>query len=541
MIELFGEGPGAHPAEWHYNRMNGGSPRRHGRGGRPSRVPARTGGHRRGARCGYFAGPGRGRGSATGRYCEAPSILRTIVCLHRRDRQLDWTRNADRSSGEAGPDCGRAPRTFSAISAPDIVARGGAIGRVFEYYWLSAPNHTYDVAGHGTGSRQAAAVSQWTSGHQIASLEHLRWGLYRFYVDSLLYFGNVRAAYRRLRDLTREELDQFFRAKRFDTDKMRARGPGLPLLPIPRDDRYLVAEYACKSFDTAAGRSRFAEAITGAYRAHVQQGGSPVVSVDELIQGRFVSETFRGAQQQFQLSADDIIADVVGNEDELRAKVTVLEGKFNSARAAALANTRRYLSMVEDLDVYVATSMRTREHFRRMASFCEDIFGDRQLADLNLRYFDPTLSAAEGHIDKGLIECLMVDSAKALVYYAGDRESLGKDFEAAMALSRGKPVIFFCDDAEKERMYREVHPLTRLIEFDTGVAIGAMVATSIDTVRALLTSLFHNSMEYDIVKTGTGALHLNERLTGCLVRLQTHDRLLQETFWNYYHHRGATI
>jgi hypothetical protein len=57
-----------------------------------------------------------------------------------------------------------------------------------------------------------------------------------------------------------------------------------------------------------------------------------------------------------------------------------------------------------------------------------------------LRYFDPTLSAAGGHEDKGLIECLMVKCAKLLVSCAGDKESYGKDAEAAMALSLGKPV-----------------------------------------------------------------------------------------------------
>jgi hypothetical protein len=51
------------------------------------------------------------------------------------------------------------------------------------------------------------------------------------------------------------------------------------------------------------------------------------------------------------------------------------------------------------------------------------------------------VSAAEGHEDKGLIECLMVKCAKALVYCAGDRESYGKDAEAAIALSLGKPII----------------------------------------------------------------------------------------------------
>ena len=70
--------------------------------------------------------------------------------------------------------------------------------------------------------------------------------------------------------------------------------------------------------------------------------------------------------------------------------------------------------MVHDLDVYVATSMRRREDFRKMATTCQQIFHDDRVKGLELRYFDPTLSAAAGHEDKGLIECLMVKCAKAL-------------------------------------------------------------------------------------------------------------------------------
>src|SRR3984957_20217517 len=142
--------------------------------------------------------------------------------------------------------------------------------------------------------------------------------------------------------------------------------------------------------------------------------------------------------------------------------------------------------MLGDLDVYVATSMRTRQDFRNMADTCERIFADNRLKDMNLRYFDPTLSAAGGHEDKGLIECLMVKCAKVLVYSAGEKESYGKDAEAAMALSLGKPVIFFCDQEKRSRFYRDVHPLSRLIEFDTGVAVGAMVTDSIADVSTLL-------------------------------------------------------
>jgi hypothetical protein len=154
---------------------------------------------------------------------------------------------------------------------------------------------------------------------------------------------------------------------------------------------------------------------------------------------------------------------------------------------------------------------------------------------MHVRYFDPTLCAAEGHEDKGLIECLMVKCAKVLVYCAGKKDSYGKDAEAAMALSQGKPVIFLCDEEQRSRFLRDVHPLSRLIEFSTGVAVGAMVTSSVADVSQLLHRIFENRMEYELEQARPGYLRLKERLTKSVVRLQTSDDLLRETFWNYYH------
>ena len=212
-----------------------------------------------------------------------------------------------------------------------------------------------------------------------------------------------------------------------------------------------------------------------------------------------------------------------------------LAAVFSDARKKALENTKNYLSQVDDLDVYVATSMRTRDDFRRMADLTETIFGDKRLAHLHLRYFDPTLSAAQGHEDKGLIECLMVKRCKALIYIAGEKDSYGKCAEAAMALSLGKPVIFLCDREARLRFYKEIHPLSRLIEFDTGVAVGAIATDTAEQVSELLYRIFSNKMEYLLERTDAGYLRLRERLTNSVVRLQTNDILLNETFWNTYH------
>jgi len=405
----------------------------------------------------------------------------------------------------------------------------------FRFYWLSAPSHVYEVQTVSTFD------PDWLTGDSIVSVDHLRWGLYRFYVDALLFFGNVRSAYRTLRGMGELELLEFFEVRKVQTQRLIDRGPPLPLESIPQDNRHLIAEMACKSLD-GGHNADIVQRLTGAYEDHRRRTGATVVSVDELMDGSYVKKNYPDRQEQFHFAADELGQTVVGSVKELQDHLAARQLVFERARNAALANTDLYLSMVEEMDVYVATSMRTREDFRRMASLCDAIFNDHRLHDLNVRYFDPTMSAARGHIDKGLIECLMVKAAKALVYCAGEKESLGKVAEAAMALSQGKPVIFLCENKQQERMYRDIHPLTRLIDFNTGVAVGAMIADSADMVANLLNRILRNKMEYVLEQRavgnadpdGPGYLFLKERLTDSVVRLQTNDLMLQETFWNYY-------
>lgn len=403
----------------------------------------------------------------------------------------------------------------------------------FHYYWLQAPDrHPYDVR-HVPGFSE-----QWLSAEgMIVSLAHLKWGLYRLYIDGLLYFGNVRTAFRKLRDLTFAELEEFFCCERFDTEKIKRRGPSLPLKFISKDSRYLISEMACKSYGDGMDGDLRAVLVT-AYKAYVA-AGNPSPTIRELLLNRVPTE-LQARQPEFIFSADEVLDDKVSSEPELAAKYELIAAKFASVRKAALDNTTYYLSMLSDLDVYVATSMRTRQDFRSMADTCERIFGDPRLKEMNLRYFDPTLSAAGGHEDKGLIECLMVKCAKLLVYCAGEKESYGKDAEAAMALTLGKPVIFYCDQEQRRRFYRDVHPLSRLIEFETGVAMGAMVTDNVQDVSELIARIFENRMEYFLEQSKPGFLRLKERLTDSVVRIQTNDQLLTETFWNHYHNDRDT-
>jgi hypothetical protein len=400
----------------------------------------------------------------------------------------------------------------------------------FRYYWLQAPDqHPYSVL-----DLPGFSENWLRSGDAIVSLAHLKWGLYRLYVDALLYFGNVRTAFRKLRDSPISEIEAFFRLERFDTDAIKRRGPSLPLKSIAKDSRYLISEMACKSYGDVAGVDGDLRAtLVEAYKTHAA-AGHPSPTIRELLENR-LPKGVQVRQQEFIFSADELLDERVASESELSEKYERIASKFEEARKAALDNTRYYLSMLSDLDVYVATSMRTRQDFRSMADTCDHIFSNDRLKQMNLRYFDPTLSAAGGHEDKGLIECLMVKCAKLLVYCAGEKESYGKDAEAAMALSLGKPVIFYCDQEQRGRFYRDVHPLSRLIEFETGVAVGAMVTDDLGEVSELIYRIFENRMVYYLEQSKPGYLRLKDKLTDSVVRLQTNDQLLAETFWNHYH------
>jgi len=403
----------------------------------------------------------------------------------------------------------------------------------FRYYWRDIPEHPYDV------TSISAFEKGWTVGDDqiINGLDHFYWGLYRLYVDGLLYFGNVKAAFSSLRSMTFEEVQTFFRIKRFDTNAIAARGPALPLNKIGRDDRYLISEMACKTFgELPETRNAALKVLEAAWEKHADAGGGAIDFRDLL--KRYVVNPSN--EEQMLLSYDDVVAQSVNSKMEVKSQFDQVVNKFLDARQKAIENTQYYLSMVNDLDVYVATSMRTRQNFRDMSDACDHIFSNTRLKGLHLRYFDPTLSAARGHEDKGLIECLMVKCAKLLVYCEGEKESYGKDAEAAMALSLGKPVIFFCDHGKKTNFYRDVHPLARLIDFRSGVAVGAIVSDDVDQVSELIYRFFVNGMRYRLEHhtTRRGFLKLIEELTGSVVRLQTDDELITKTFWNNYHNRA---
>ncbi len=403
----------------------------------------------------------------------------------------------------------------------------------FQYYWLETPKHSYDVKKLPEFDENFLD----SENYEIKSIQHLKWGIHRIFIDGLLFFGNIRNFYHYLCSKDYEPIINFFEAKIFNTESLQKRGPSLKLNNIARDDRYLISEMACKSFGETSedATTLFEKVLTEAWLENEKIYPGKKIAIKDLLSGEFFGKRYLDISQQTLFSATEILDDDVSSAGEIKDKCRKLAGKFGKAREKALKNTDLYLSMVDELDVYIATSMRNREDFRNISKICNRIFNDEIIKNFNLRYFDPTMSAAEGHENKGLIECLMVKCTKVLIYCSGQGESYGKDAEAAMALSLGKPVIFFCEEEERQRFYNEVHPLTRLIHFDTGVAVGAFVTSNIEDVPKILFDIFNNDLKYGLENRGNGYFRLREKRTDSVIRVQTNNLLLKETFWNYWH------
>lgn len=262
----------------------------------------------------------------------------------------------------------------------------------FTYYWLSVPKeHPYDV------TTIPFFETEWSESLAIMSLAHLKWGLYRLYIDGLMWVVNVGAAYRQFRSMKTEELVAYFSERRFNSQLIKNRGPSLPLTQIPIDQRFLISEQACKSYGGYPDSpGELKDALLEAWRAH-RGGRGARITIRNLLEGDFIKKEFFERQGEFIFSADDVLEEPIESEEDIDSKYRAAAVKFFRARNSGLNNTRMYLSMVGELDVYVATSMRTREDFRDMARTCDTVFSDVRLKDLCLRHFNPTLSAAEGH------------------------------------------------------------------------------------------------------------------------------------------------
>jgi hypothetical protein len=454
-------------------------------------------------------------------------------------------------------------------------------------------------------------------------------GVERFQKVAMLRYGNFIHAYRKLSRLCsdqalEEELGEL------PTESCGTEAPLLSRSPkvidvehIQREDTPLVGYLSFVLLDreekaakvlVAAAKDAAASKEWDAYADLVGRSVQPSLTVTAL-----------SAISAFRRRPSPTIAEFRSFLDGALPGISKRAAEGVEVQKIAAKNQDIYLTW-DHMDVYFATSMRKPWEFYDLYGFINDLMARPELADLQLRYFDPTQCYTKLPVDKGLVECLMLKRAKCTVYSVQDSDTLGKDSELAATLAQGKPVIAFvpeinvvdrteklleddpaailerlrfvlyADDsfmgetsseeykfvgeykelhdfvlrmpfrsladassdqfraaersnlerlckviaAAEKRIYdkrattlKHFHPLAIQVNLDTGVANGVLVVRTVEDCARLLRSVLTRTMEF-VVREEPGMWCLRERISGCIFRVATKNRKIDNCFWNFY-------
>jgi len=80
---------------------------------------------------------------------------------------------------------------------------------------------------------------------------------------------------------------------------------------------------------------------------------------------------------------------------------------------------------------------------------------------------------------------------------------------------------------------KDSHPLGLQVNLETGVANGVLVARTLEECAELVFRVLTATLEFAL-ESQAGSLVLRERVTGSIFRVVTGDKLLTNSFWNFY-------
>jgi hypothetical protein len=235
------------------------------------------------------------------------------------------------------------------------------------------------------------------------SLKQLQEGIDRFRKIGALEFGNIKFAFKRWSFNADDFLDWLYLTRPVPEEVYKNRhDPIHPIQPIPGDQTY--------------------------YLGYIIEGE---------LKARLAAAKEAGQEPDPELKKEEAI--------------------WQSTIAIGKRNFEAYL-VSDHLDVYVATSMRTRHEYQMVHKLTNEIFAHKRLSDLKVRYFDPTQAYCLDPIDKGISEALMLKRAACTIYFVQETDTIGKDSELASTLAQGKPVIAYVPDPPSDYAEKTLIP-----------------------------------------------------------------------------------
>ena len=202
----------------------------------------------------------------------------------------------------------------------------------------------------------------------------------------------------------------------------------------------------------------------------------------------------------------------------------------DSELASTLAQGKPVIAYIPDLDVEQRTVQLLAEDPAtilerwRFVLYADDQIGQR-LTDEDRKVVDQLEDALKEFCGQKIWSSLRdEDAIRRFADATGDaRESFCR------LIATAEKIVY----DKRAGTLKESHPLALQVNLDTGVANGVLVVRTIPDCAALLRRVLLGEMEFSLEEKA-GMWHLRERISGCIYRVVTNDRKLNNCFWNFY-------
>ncbi len=202
----------------------------------------------------------------------------------------------------------------------------------------------------------------------------------------------------------------------------------------------------------------------------------------------------------------------------------------DSELASTLAQGKPVIAFVPDLDVekraaqLLAEDPATILERWRFVLYADDQIGQR-LTDDDRKVVDQVEDALKLFCGRKIWSSLRDEAAvREFTSTTGDAlESFCR------LIATAEKIVY----DKRARTLKESHPLALQVNLDTGVANGVLVVRTIPDCAALLRRVLLGEMEFSLEEKA-GMWHLREKISGCIYRVVTNDRKLNNCFWNFY-------
>ena len=202
----------------------------------------------------------------------------------------------------------------------------------------------------------------------------------------------------------------------------------------------------------------------------------------------------------------------------------------DSELASTLAQGKPVIAFVPDVDVdRRATQLASEEPVTILERLRFVLYADDQLAqglaDDEYQLLDRVQDELAEYCSKRI--WLSIPDGNATTRF---RDALGQDLVTfCRIVARSEKAVY----DKRAQTLKEAHPLALQVNLTTGVANGVLVVRTVPDCAALLRRILLSNMEFTLEERD-GMWLLRERISGCIYRVVTNDRKLNNCFWNFY-------